>query len=185
MKEIFEELEAEVDQHVVDRKYDKIERKNILIANDNLIADCLFKDVFLVATNSELNVSSFTEIHDAHTSLKARCLELEVELFDLRDKIQKDNHDELIKQFSNLEVTRAKWNEYIQEKDKKKAKNKQNQSQARDGKDKVNPKPKSVKVKSQPMKSNTTEGPKTAKTQLYYYRKRTWVEIAILGRVLQ
>ncbi|GJS99804.1 hypothetical protein Tco_0820974 [Tanacetum coccineum] len=104
MKEIFEELEAEVDQHVVDRKHDEIERKNLLIANDNLIVDCLFKDVFHVATNSELNVSSFTEMHDAHTSLKARCLELKVELSDLRDKIQKDNHDELIKRFSNLEV---------------------------------------------------------------------------------
>ncbi|GJZ31450.1 hypothetical protein Tco_0576497 [Tanacetum coccineum] len=105
MKEIFEELEAEVDQHVVDRKHDEIERKNLLIANDNLIADCLFKDVFHVATNSELNVSSFTEMHDARTSLKARCLELEVELSNLRDKIQRDNHDELIKQFSNLEIT--------------------------------------------------------------------------------
>ncbi|GJW89795.1 integrase, catalytic region, zinc finger, CCHC-type containing protein [Tanacetum coccineum] len=104
MKEIFKELEAEVDQHVVDRKHDEIEQKNLLIANDNLIADCLFKDVFHVAMNSELNVSSFTEMHDAHTSLKARCLELEVELSDLRDKIQKDNHDELLKRFSNLEV---------------------------------------------------------------------------------
>ncbi|GJU14461.1 retrovirus-related pol polyprotein from transposon TNT 1-94 [Tanacetum coccineum] len=35
MKEIFEELEAEVDQHVVDRKHDEIEQKNLLIANDN------------------------------------------------------------------------------------------------------------------------------------------------------
>ncbi|GJT23425.1 hypothetical protein Tco_0893362 [Tanacetum coccineum] len=76
------------------QKHDEIERKNLLIANDNLIVDCLFKDVFHVATNSELNVSSFTKMHDAHTSLKARCLELEVELSDLRDKIQKDNHDE-------------------------------------------------------------------------------------------
>ncbi|GKA85780.1 retrovirus-related pol polyprotein from transposon TNT 1-94 [Tanacetum coccineum] len=104
MKDIFEELEAEVDQNGVDRKHDEIERKNLLIANDNLIADCLSKEVFYVATNSELNVSSFTEMHDAHTSLKARCLELEVELSNLRDKIQKDNHDELIKRFSNLEV---------------------------------------------------------------------------------
>ncbi|GKD00937.1 hypothetical protein Tco_1171211, partial [Tanacetum coccineum] len=104
MKDIFEELEAEVDQNGVDRKHDEIERKNLLIANDNLIADCLSKEVFYVATNSELNVSSFTKMHDAHTSLKARCLELEVELSNLRDKIQKDNHDELIKRFSNLEV---------------------------------------------------------------------------------
>ncbi|GJT23291.1 integrase, catalytic region, zinc finger, CCHC-type containing protein [Tanacetum coccineum] len=104
MKEIFEELEAEVDQHVIDMKHDEIERKNLLIANDNLIVDCLFKDVFHVATNSKHNVSSFTEMHDAHISLKARCLELEVELSNLHDKIQKDNHDELIKWFSNLEV---------------------------------------------------------------------------------
>ncbi|GKA40860.1 hypothetical protein Tco_0733453 [Tanacetum coccineum] len=104
MKYIFEELEAEVDQNGVDRKHDEIERKNLLIANDNLIADCLSKEVFYVATNSELNVSSFTEMHDAHTSLKARCLELEVELSNLRDKIQKDNHNELVKRFSNLEV---------------------------------------------------------------------------------
>ncbi|GJZ33881.1 retrovirus-related pol polyprotein from transposon TNT 1-94 [Tanacetum coccineum] len=103
MKDIFEELEAEVDQNGVDRKHDDIERKNLLIANDNLIADCLSKKVFYVATNSELNVSSFTEMHDAHTSLKARCLELKVELSDLRDKIQKDNHNELIKWFSNFE----------------------------------------------------------------------------------
>ncbi|GJU22910.1 hypothetical protein Tco_1156252 [Tanacetum coccineum] len=104
MKDIFEELEAEVDQNGVDRKHDEIEQKNLLIANDNLIADCLSKEVFYVATNSELNVSSFTEMHDAHNSLKACCLELEVELSNLRDKIHKDNHDELIKQFSNLEV---------------------------------------------------------------------------------
>ncbi|GJY68127.1 hypothetical protein Tco_0471109 [Tanacetum coccineum] len=104
MKEIFEELEAEVDQHVVNRKHDEIERKNLLIANDNLIADCLFKDVFHVATNSELNVSRFTEMHDAHTIVKARCLELETELSKLRDKIQQDNHNELVKRFSNLEV---------------------------------------------------------------------------------
>ncbi|GJV76644.1 hypothetical protein Tco_1508228 [Tanacetum coccineum] len=43
MKDVFEELEAEVDQNVVDRKHDEIERKNLHIAHDNLIADCLSK----------------------------------------------------------------------------------------------------------------------------------------------
>ncbi|GJV49364.1 hypothetical protein Tco_1439576 [Tanacetum coccineum] len=103
-KTFLEELEAEVDQNVIDRKHDEIERKKYLIANDNLIADCLSKEVFYVATNSKLNVSRFTEMHDAHTIVKARCLELEVELYNLRDKIQKDNHNELVKRFSNLEV---------------------------------------------------------------------------------
>ncbi|GJQ90509.1 hypothetical protein Tco_0001648 [Tanacetum coccineum] len=104
MKDVFKELEAEVDQNVVDRKHDEIERKNLLIAHDNLIADCLSKEVFYVATNSELNVSRFTKMHDAHTIVEARCLELEAELSNLCDKIQNDNHNELVKRFSNLEV---------------------------------------------------------------------------------
>nr|GEU39036.1 hypothetical protein [Tanacetum cinerariifolium] len=56
MKEFFEELEAEVDQNFVNRKHDEIERKNLLIANDNLIADCLSKDVFYTATDYVLTV---------------------------------------------------------------------------------------------------------------------------------
>ncbi|GJV33551.1 hypothetical protein Tco_1393951 [Tanacetum coccineum] len=55
MKDI-EELEAEVDQNVVNRKHNEIEQKNLLIANDNLIADCLSKKVFYIATNSELTL---------------------------------------------------------------------------------------------------------------------------------
>ncbi|GJX27083.1 hypothetical protein Tco_0233379 [Tanacetum coccineum] len=84
--------------------YDEIERKNLLIANDNLIADCLSKEVFYIATNSELTVSRFTKMHDAHTIVQARCLELEVKLSKLHDKVQKDDHTELVKCFSNLEV---------------------------------------------------------------------------------
>nr|GEY98845.1 hypothetical protein [Tanacetum cinerariifolium] len=57
MKDVFEELEVEVAQYAVDKKHDAIERKNLLIANDNLIAECLSKEVFSVATNSELNVA--------------------------------------------------------------------------------------------------------------------------------
>ncbi|GJW99986.1 hypothetical protein Tco_0183900 [Tanacetum coccineum] len=46
----------------------------------------------------------FTEMHDAHTIVEARCLELEAELSNLREKIQNDNHNELVKRFSKLEV---------------------------------------------------------------------------------
>ncbi|GJX00741.1 retrovirus-related pol polyprotein from transposon TNT 1-94 [Tanacetum coccineum] len=104
MKDIFEELKAEVDQNAVNRKHDEIERKNILITNDNLIADCLSKDVFYITMNSELTVSRFTEMHDAHTIVQVRCLELEAELSNLRDKVQKDDHTELVKYISNIEV---------------------------------------------------------------------------------
>ncbi|GJV99006.1 retrovirus-related pol polyprotein from transposon TNT 1-94 [Tanacetum coccineum] len=97
IKEIFKELEAEVDQNVVNRKHDEIECKNLLFANDNLIVDCLSKEVFYIAMNSELTVSRFTEMHVAHTVVQARCLELEAELSKLLDKVQKDDHTELIK----------------------------------------------------------------------------------------
>ncbi|GJX40460.1 hypothetical protein Tco_0255450 [Tanacetum coccineum] len=108
MKDIFEELEAEVDQNVVNRKHNEIEWKNLLIANDNLIIDCLSKEVFYIATNYELTVSRVTEMHEAHTIVQTRCLELIVELSKLRNKVQKDDHTELVKSFSNLEIMRAK-----------------------------------------------------------------------------
>nr|GEW50298.1 integrase, catalytic region, zinc finger, CCHC-type, peptidase aspartic, catalytic [Tanacetum cinerariifolium] len=94
MKDVFEELEAKVAQNVVDRKHDAIERKNLLIANDNLIAECLSKEVFSVATNFEPNVAQFTEMHVANTIVEARCLKLEPELSNLCDKSRQDNHEE-------------------------------------------------------------------------------------------
>ncbi|GKF54300.1 hypothetical protein Tco_0161210, partial [Tanacetum coccineum] len=92
MSDAFDELEAELDQSIVDRKHDEIERENLL------------KEVFYVASNSELNVVRFTEMQKAHHVVKTRCLELEVELSNLRDDIRKDNYNDLLNRFSNLEV---------------------------------------------------------------------------------
>nr|GFA63964.1 hypothetical protein [Tanacetum cinerariifolium] len=107
MKDVFEELEAEVAQYAVDRKHDSIERKNLLITNDNLIAECLSKEVFSVATNSELNVAQFTEMIVAHTAVEARCLALEAELANLHDKHNHDNQKELINHFSKLKTAES------------------------------------------------------------------------------
>ncbi|GJR27805.1 hypothetical protein Tco_1104037 [Tanacetum coccineum] len=96
--------EAEVDQHAVDKKCDEIEKKNILIENENLIADCLSKVVFYSATNSVLTVSRFSDMHDAYTIAQKRIVELEAENSNLKNKIQNDDHDEMIKHFSKLEV---------------------------------------------------------------------------------
>nr|GEU70836.1 integrase, catalytic region, zinc finger, CCHC-type, peptidase aspartic, catalytic [Tanacetum cinerariifolium] len=87
MKDVFDELKAEVAQNVVDRKHDVIERKNLLIAHDNFIDECLSK-----------------EVHVANTSVEARCLKLEAELANLRVKSHHDNQEELINRFSKLEV---------------------------------------------------------------------------------
>nr|GEX69919.1 putative ribonuclease H-like domain-containing protein [Tanacetum cinerariifolium] len=74
MKAIFDELEAEVDQNAVNRKCDEIERKNLLIKNDTLIANFLSKEVFYIATNSELN-----ETHsEACRALNFRALDFQI-----------------------------------------------------------------------------------------------------------
>ncbi|GJR03518.1 retrovirus-related pol polyprotein from transposon TNT 1-94 [Tanacetum coccineum] len=61
-------------------------------------------EVFYVASNSELNVSRFTEMQKAHHVVKARCLELEAELSNLCDDVRKDNYNDLLNRFSNLEA---------------------------------------------------------------------------------
>nr|GEW65202.1 retrovirus-related Pol polyprotein from transposon TNT 1-94 [Tanacetum cinerariifolium] len=104
MKDVFEELEAEVAQCAVDRKHDAIDLKNLLIANDNLIAEYVSKEVFSLATKSKLNVARFAKMHVANTSVEARCLALEAELATLRDKSHQENQGELIKHFSKLAV---------------------------------------------------------------------------------
>ncbi|GJX43585.1 integrase, catalytic region, zinc finger, CCHC-type containing protein [Tanacetum coccineum] len=48
-------------------------RNIFLIANENLVAECLSKDVFYTATDSILNVSRFSDMHDAFTSAQKLC----------------------------------------------------------------------------------------------------------------
>nr|GEV89813.1 integrase, catalytic region, zinc finger, CCHC-type, peptidase aspartic, catalytic [Tanacetum cinerariifolium] len=104
MKEVFNQIEAEVDQNVVDKKCNEIERKNILSENENLIAECLSKDVFYTATDYVLTVSRFFDMHDAYTVTQKCIAKLEAENSNPTHKIKKDNHDEMIKHFSKLEV---------------------------------------------------------------------------------
>ncbi|GKB28842.1 integrase, catalytic region, zinc finger, CCHC-type containing protein [Tanacetum coccineum] len=104
MKAVFENLEAEVDQNEIDLMSGEIKWKNLLITNENLIAECLSNDVFYTTTNSVLNVSRFSNMHDAFTIAQKRIADLESENFNLRNKIQNDDHDSMIKHFSKLEV---------------------------------------------------------------------------------
>ncbi|GKD05720.1 hypothetical protein Tco_1180694, partial [Tanacetum coccineum] len=91
MKAVFENLEAGVDQNEIDLKSGEIERKNLLITNENLIVECLSKDMFYTATDSVLNVSRFSDMHDAFTIAQKCIADLESENFNLRNKIQNDD----------------------------------------------------------------------------------------------
>nr|GEY19282.1 hypothetical protein [Tanacetum cinerariifolium] len=72
IKEIFEQMEAEVEQNAVDKKCAKVERKNILIENENLLADCLSNELLYSVMNAVNTVSRFFELHDAYTIEQAR-----------------------------------------------------------------------------------------------------------------
>ncbi|GJU12644.1 hypothetical protein Tco_1135040 [Tanacetum coccineum] len=88
MKEVFDQMEAEVDQNAIDKKCDEIERKNLLIENENLSAECLSKYVFYTATGSVLTVSRFSNMHDAYTATQKCITKLEAGNFNLTQKIQ-------------------------------------------------------------------------------------------------
>ncbi|GJU17453.1 hypothetical protein Tco_1145419 [Tanacetum coccineum] len=67
MKEIFEQMEVEVKQNDVDKQCAEIERKNLLIENDNLITDCVSNELLYSVMNDVNTVSRFSELHDAYT----------------------------------------------------------------------------------------------------------------------
>ncbi|GJX29923.1 integrase, catalytic region, zinc finger, CCHC-type containing protein [Tanacetum coccineum] len=104
MKAVFEEMEAEVDQNAIDKKYGEIKRKNLLITNENLIANCIAQDVFYIVTDSALSASRFHDLSTAYNVAMNRVVELKSENSHLLRKIEHDDHDTMIKAFSKLEV---------------------------------------------------------------------------------
>nr|GEV17862.1 retrovirus-related Pol polyprotein from transposon TNT 1-94 [Tanacetum cinerariifolium] len=101
IKETFEQMEVE--QHVVDKKCAEIEKKNLPIENENLLADCLSNELLYSLMNAVNTISRFSKMHDAYTIELACNVELEAKISRLKHKIQKDDHSEMIKCFSNLE----------------------------------------------------------------------------------
>ncbi|GJU68485.1 retrovirus-related pol polyprotein from transposon TNT 1-94 [Tanacetum coccineum] len=94
VKEIFEQMEVKVEQNAVGKKCAEIERKNLLIENENLLADCLSTELLYSVMNAANTVSRFFEMHDAYTVEQARVVELEAEISKLKHKIHKDDHSE-------------------------------------------------------------------------------------------
>nr|GEU96855.1 retrovirus-related Pol polyprotein from transposon TNT 1-94 [Tanacetum cinerariifolium] len=74
-------------------KHDEIKWKNLLIANDNLIVDCLSKAVFYTATDYVLTFFRFSDMHEALSAAQKRIAELESENFHQQNKIQNYGHD--------------------------------------------------------------------------------------------
>jgi hypothetical protein len=104
MKEVFKNMDNQCKQKAIDLQHSEISRKNILIMNDNLIAKCITQDVFYAATDSSLNACQFHEMSIALNNLHNRVVELEGENLKLPEKIQNDDHDNMVKHLYKLEV---------------------------------------------------------------------------------
>ncbi|GJZ06930.1 integrase, catalytic region, zinc finger, CCHC-type containing protein [Tanacetum coccineum] len=87
IKDIFEELEAAVDQNVINRKHDEIERKNLLIANDNLIVDCL--------EENEKVKQHYKELYDSFKITHAKHIEQTTALLTENENLKAQIHESL------------------------------------------------------------------------------------------
>ncbi|GJW97819.1 integrase, catalytic region, zinc finger, CCHC-type containing protein [Tanacetum coccineum] len=83
MEEIFDQMNDEVDQNTVDKQCAEIERKNLLIANENLIANCLSNQL----------------LYDVE---KSRCLDLETEMSKVQNEIK--HVSKLEREYLNLQL---------------------------------------------------------------------------------
>jgi predicted nuclease with TOPRIM domain len=104
MKKVFDEVESEGNQLAIDLKHSEIDRKNILIMNETLIANCIAKDVFYTVTDSALSARQFHEMSVTLNVFQNHVIELEGENYKLTEKIQNDDHDNMVRNFSKLEV---------------------------------------------------------------------------------
>jgi inhibitor of KinA sporulation pathway (predicted exonuclease) len=104
MKNIFKDVENEGKQLEIDLKYSEIDRKNMLIINENLIANCIAQDVFYTVTDSAFSTKQYHEMSVTLNVFQNRVIELEGENLRLHTKIQNDDHDNMVRHFSKLEV---------------------------------------------------------------------------------
>ena len=74
------------------------------MTNENLLARCVAQDVYFTATDSTLTACQFQTFSNALHVTQNRVIELEGENSRLLEKIQKDDHDNMVKHFSKLEV---------------------------------------------------------------------------------
>nr|GEU70700.1 retrovirus-related Pol polyprotein from transposon TNT 1-94 [Tanacetum cinerariifolium] len=82
------------DYDAFDSDYAVCEHHEVHEMHDNVQLNYVVDSHTDYTSDSNMTVyDQFSEMHDAHTMVQARCLELKTELFKLKDKIQKDDHD--------------------------------------------------------------------------------------------
>ncbi|GJV61992.1 retrovirus-related pol polyprotein from transposon TNT 1-94 [Tanacetum coccineum] len=116
MKEIFEQMEAEVEQNAVDKQCADIERTNLLIENENLITYCLSHELLYSLMNDVNTISRFSEMHDAYT---VNHLNLQLKYQHLKESFR-NNKSQTSKDAPEFDIVSEinRMKEYLQGKDK-------------------------------------------------------------------
>ncbi|GJU09268.1 retrovirus-related pol polyprotein from transposon TNT 1-94 [Tanacetum coccineum] len=91
MKAIFQQMETEVDQCFVDRKYFEIEKKELLIENDRLLEQIIFQDIMCTAMHSYYDLVKYADMENSFIEEYNKCLELEAELFKKKYMVEKED----------------------------------------------------------------------------------------------
>ncbi|GKC85653.1 hypothetical protein Tco_1141370 [Tanacetum coccineum] len=96
---VFNQMEAAVDQCSVDKNVFEIQIKQLRIDNDQLLNQIMSQEIMHIVVN-------YVDILDVKKSCVndcSKCLELETELLNKKDFIEKEAYDKLVKSYSNLE----------------------------------------------------------------------------------
>ncbi|GJU64674.1 hypothetical protein Tco_1246509 [Tanacetum coccineum] len=88
---IFDELDKEYEQCVIDKKSLEIEKKNLLIQNECLLAESVSKDIYSVVLTSNIVVPMSVEPRSNYIEEHSRNLELEAEILKVKQLLVCNN----------------------------------------------------------------------------------------------
>ncbi|GJX55450.1 hypothetical protein Tco_0285347 [Tanacetum coccineum] len=110
---IFDELDKEYDQCVIDKKSLEIENKNLLIQNECLLAESVSKDICSVVLTSDIVVPMSVEPRSNCVEEHSRNLELEAEILKMKQLlVEKEKRCSFIEtKYQELELKFQKYKE--------------------------------------------------------------------------
>ncbi|GJX91435.1 hypothetical protein Tco_0344761 [Tanacetum coccineum] len=110
---IFDELDKEYDQCVIDKKSLEIENKNLLIQNECLLAESVSKDICSVVLTSDIVVPMSVEPRSNCVKEHSRNLELEAEILKVKQLlVEKEKRCSFIEtKYQELELKFQKYKE--------------------------------------------------------------------------
>nr|GEU28954.1 hypothetical protein [Tanacetum cinerariifolium] len=103
MKEVFNQMEIEVEQSSLERKYTETKKKELFIENDRLLEHILSQDIVCIVMHSHDDNDKYASTEKSYIEAYNMCLELESELVKKKDMIEQDVFIELSKSYSKLE----------------------------------------------------------------------------------